>query len=84
VIFLTGEIPKMGSFEPAAADPVPLADDLLRGCVRIAEFLGESERRTFYLLQTGQIPAGKVGAVWIASKSALRSHFWRLTRAQAR
>jgi hypothetical protein len=70
----------MVSSEPAEADPVPLADDLLRGCVRIAEFLGESERRTFYLLQTRQIPAGKIGTVWIASKSALRSHFWRLTQ----
>jgi hypothetical protein len=80
VIFLPEEIPNMVSSEPAEADPVPLADDLLRGCVRIAEFLGESERRTFYLLQTRQIPAGKVGTVWIASKSALRSHFWRLTR----
>ena len=84
MIFLSDKIPNMASSEPAEADPVPLADDLLRGCAKIAQFLGESERRTFYLLQTGQIPAGKVGAVWIASKSALRSHFWRLTRAQAR
>ena len=84
MIFLPEAIPNLTSSEPAAADPVPLADDLLRGCVQIAEFLGESERRTFYLLQTGQIPAGKVGTVWIASKTALRSHFWRLTRAQAR
>ena len=81
---MPGEIPNVGSSEAAAADPVPLAEDLLRGCARIAEFLGESERRTFYLLQTGQIPAGEVGTVWVASKSALRSHFWRLTRAQAR
>jgi hypothetical protein len=56
-----------------------LADDLLRGVRPIAEFLGETERRTFYLCERGYIPAGKVGAAWVASKKALRAHFGRLT-----
>jgi hypothetical protein len=57
----------------------PLADDLLRGVKPIAEFLGKSERRTFYLCERGYIPAGKIGAAWVASKRALRAHFKRIT-----
>jgi hypothetical protein len=60
-----------------------LADDLLRGVKPIAEFLGENERRTFYLCERGYIPAGKCGSQWIASKRALRVHFDRITRADS-
>ncbi len=56
-----------------------LADDLLRGVGSIAEFLGESQRRTFYLCERSYIPVGKVGTTWIASKKALRAHFDRIT-----
>jgi hypothetical protein len=60
-------------------DESSLADDLLRGVKPIAEFLGESERRTFYLCERGYIPVGKVGTTWVASKKALRAHFERIT-----
>jgi hypothetical protein len=56
-----------------------LANDLLRGVKPIAEFLGETERRTFYLCERGYIPVGKVGTAWVASKKALRAHFERIT-----
>lgn len=56
-----------------------LADDLLRGVKPIAEFIGESERRTFYLLERRYIPGGKIGAAWVASKKVLRAHFARIT-----
>jgi hypothetical protein len=58
-----------------------LADDLVRGVKPIAEFLGESERRTSYLLERAYVPAGTVGSAWVASKKALRAHFARVTGA---
>ena len=56
-----------------------IANDALRGTRAIAAFRGEKEQRTSYLLEKGIIPAGKEGAVWVASKRALRQHHARLT-----
>jgi hypothetical protein len=56
-----------------------LAEDLLRGVDAIAEYIGDSTRRTYYKLERGYLPAGKEGATWIASKSALRTHFEKIT-----
>jgi hypothetical protein len=65
-----------------AASVQSLADDLLHGVDAIAKYLGETRRRTYYLLETGAIPAGKLGpGRWVASRRALREHFDRLTRA---
>ena len=55
--------------------------DLLWGCWAIAEYTGQGERKTSYRLERGLLPAGKVGAQWVASKSALDDHFRRLTSA---
>ena len=52
-----------------------LSADLLRGVHQIAEFIDELHRRTYYLLENGLLPAGKLGAVWIASKSKLRTRY---------
>ena len=60
-----------------------LRGDVLRGAAEIAKFIGEPVRRTFYLIENKQIPAGKRGAVWLGSKSALREHHRRLTCADA-
>jgi hypothetical protein len=60
-----------------------LAEDTLRGVPAIAEHIGESMRRTYYLLERGYIPAGKLGSIWIASRRALREHYARLTGAAA-
>ena len=59
-------------------DAETLASDLLRGADAIGEFLGVSPRRAFDLLDSGSIPAGNEGKVWVASKSALREHYRRL------
>ena len=56
-----------------------LADDLLSGVNAIAEFIGESRRRTYYLLEGRRLPAGKLGDRWIASRRVLRRHYARLT-----
>jgi hypothetical protein len=55
-----------------------LADDLLRGILKISRFLGEPERRGYYLAETGQIPAFKVGKIWMARKSGLRRFYAEL------
>ena len=64
-------------------DEISPADDVLRGVSAIAAFLGENERRTFYLCERGLIPCGKLGTGWVASKRALRAHYARLTGAEA-
>jgi len=67
---------------PAQAEgTVPLADDLLRGVKRIAAEIGESERRTYYLLENKLLPGGKQGSCWLASRRAIREYYARLTGA---
>lgn len=60
-----------------------LAADLLYGVTAVAGFIGESERRALYLLESKQIPAGKLGQRWVASRQALRDHYARLVRGEA-
>jgi len=55
-----------------------LGADLLWGVERIADFLGTSKRRTFYLLERGYVPAQKCGRLWVARRSALNAHFQQL------
>ena len=59
------------------------ADDLLDGAKDYAEFTGYSVRRCFYLLQTGQLPGGKIGSKWTGSKTAVREKLARLTSNEA-
>jgi hypothetical protein len=56
-----------------------LADDILRGVKRISAFINEDTRSTYHKLSTGSLPGGKEGNQWIASKSALREHYARIT-----
>ena len=48
-----------------------LADDRLRGVTEIAEFTGESTRRTYYLLERGLLPGYKRGSIWESRKSTI-------------
>jgi hypothetical protein len=68
----------------AAAMPAAetIANDKLTGAVAIAEFIGEKPRRTFHLLSSGLLPAGKLGGEWIASRKALRERYSTLTSGQ--
>lgn len=52
-----------------------IAVDKLRGVPAIAKFIGESERRTYYLLENGILPAAKEGAIWITFKTRLTKHY---------
>jgi hypothetical protein len=63
---------------PAYAKPVkaePLRDDLIWGIRGIAEEIGKSERQAFHMVDTGAIPAAKVGGRVVASRARLREHF---------
>jgi hypothetical protein len=52
--------------------PVTLKGDLLRGVKQIADFLGEKERRVFYMCETGQLEGVfKIGRLWHARRSTL-------------
>jgi hypothetical protein len=62
---------------------ISLADDLLRGVKVIAQFIGESERRTYYMAERGYLPVGKEGSIYVASRRALRAHYAKLTGAAA-
>jgi hypothetical protein len=59
----------------------PLRDDLIWGIRGIAEEIGKSERQAFHLVDTGQIPAAKVGGRIVASRARLREHFRALLNA---
>ncbi|PRD40428.1 hypothetical protein C5748_27005 [Phyllobacterium phragmitis] len=41
----------------------------------IAALIGRTERQTFHLLKSGQLPARKVGGRWVAEKSRLVRFF---------
>ena len=55
-----------------------LSEDVLRGHKEIAEFLGEPERRTQYLIEKRLIPFFKLGGRVYARKRRLREHYAQL------
>ena len=52
-----------------------LSEDLLKGVIEIAAYIGDGERRTYYLLEHHQIPGFKIEAIWHARKSSLNAHY---------
>ena len=55
---------------PSYAGPSPTIEAPDRGVTAIAARINESERRTQYLLETGQLPAYKMGRLWHMRPSA--------------
>jgi excisionase family DNA binding protein len=50
-------------------------NDVLNGAGAIAAFLNQTARRTYHLLESGKLPAFKLGGrKWQARKSTLRRH----------
>jgi len=64
---------------PPDNDMPPLADDLIRGIKGIAKALNRTERQTFHLVETKQIPVGKLGGRHVASLAVLRRHLAAIT-----
>jgi hypothetical protein len=61
-----------------------VADDLMNGAEEIGQFMGESPRRTYYLLERGLIPGFKLGSKWQARKSTLIKYIEKLEEGAAR
>jgi hypothetical protein len=50
--------------------------DLLWGAAAIARHLNlKNTRQAFHLLESGALPARKVGKSWVASRAKLKEHF---------
>jgi hypothetical protein len=47
--------------------------DLLRGAQAIADYTGNTYRRTVYLLATKQLPGWKIGQEWHSTKPKIRA-----------
>lgn len=59
-----------------------LADDLLYGAAAIAAELGLRKHQAIWRLNHGQLPARRLGRVWVASRAALRAHMTAATLMQ--
>jgi hypothetical protein len=51
--------------------------DLIWGAAAIGRAIARNERQTFFLLETGKIPAKKVGGRYCADRGELRAFFTR-------
>jgi hypothetical protein len=49
-------------------------DDIVWGARAIGEVANVSEKKSFYLLETGKIPAKKIGDQWVGSRKKIRQH----------
>ncbi len=56
--------------------------DFLWGCKAIAAFIDRTPRQTFHLLEAKKLPARKIGAIWVGSKSALTKYIHRIARGE--
>ncbi|WP_085034094.1 hypothetical protein [Ensifer aridi] len=49
--------------------------DLIWGAAEIAKLIGRSPRATFHMLDSGELPAKKVGGRWVAERGKLIRFF---------
>jgi hypothetical protein len=49
--------------------------EILRGAPAIARAIGETERRTYGLLEARILPAQKEGRIWVTTRTRLRRHY---------
>jgi hypothetical protein len=62
----------------------PLAHDILDGIKAISQFLGQPERRTYYLAEKGLLDGVfKQGSRWVGLKSAMREGYAKRSRGAA-
>jgi hypothetical protein len=59
--------------EPPVNKDEPI--DLVWGVEAIAKLIGRTDRATFHMLATGQLPAKKVGGRWVAERGKLTRFF---------
>ncbi len=51
-----------------------LGEDLIVGAGRIGEEIGASKRRAYHLLETGALPAFKLGGIWHLRRSTMLNY----------
>jgi hypothetical protein len=68
-------MPTTTSSQDDSLDDDTLAADLLRGAEAIGRFIGVDQRAAYHLLESGHVPARRVGGVWVYTKSGLRAFF---------
>jgi len=49
--------------------------ELIWEVAEIAKLIGRTERQTFHMLQSGQLPAKKVGGRWVAERGTIIRFF---------
>ncbi|WSH22782.1 DNA-binding protein [Rhizobium ruizarguesonis] len=49
--------------------------ELVWGAANIAKLIGRSQRATFHMLDSGELPAKKVGNRWVAERGKLVAFF---------
>jgi hypothetical protein len=49
--------------------------ELIRGAAAIGRALGLTDRRVFWLLEKGILPAQKEGRIWVTTKERLRQFY---------
>ncbi|WP_234836710.1 Arc family DNA-binding protein [Sinorhizobium meliloti] len=75
---MTGEIiARLSAGAVPVASPAHTGNplNLLWEVKSISAFIGLSQRQTFHLLSTGEIPAKKVGGKWVAREGDLERFF---------
>lgn len=55
--------------------PESEAMDLVWEANGIAQVIHRTPRQTFHMLESGELPARKVGGRWVASRRALEAYF---------
>jgi hypothetical protein len=64
-----------GAFFMRKAMPETRNPEVLWGAEQIGDFINKSKRATFHLLETGKIPARKIGHQWTATRKELAAIF---------
>ncbi|MFC5384389.1 DNA-binding protein [Aquamicrobium segne] len=54
---------------------ISAGNDIVWGAAAIAKVINRTPRQTYGLLETGALPAKKIGGQWAASKQKLLSFF---------
>lgn len=54
-------------------DGIENEDDFVWGAAAIGEVINRSPRETYTLLENRELPAQKIGKMWVASRRKLRS-----------
>ena len=52
-----------------------IGDDLIWGAEAISKEIGRNKRMTYWALETGKLPATKIGSQWVTSRRKLREVF---------